>query len=216
VSSHSALSEADPQKRLKGILRVHAEVSACRVCEEHVDGFQKPAALDRGTVGQVMIVGQGPGQAEVDGLRAFAGQSGRTLERWLVKCGANPAAPRAGIYFTSVIKCACRSDKFFPLMAKNCRQFLRWQIAGVKPKLLITLGKRAYEALQVSNRAYDEALCEPQHTGDFVLVTPFGFHFSLLHWPHPSGLNRWLNVDENVRRLSGSFDFVRGFLGSTT
>jgi len=132
-----------------------------------------------------------------------------------VKCGANPAAPRAGIYFTSVIKCVCPREKFFPLMEKNCRQFLRSQVAGVEPELLITLGKRAYEALQVCDRTYDEALCEPQRTADFVLVTPFGFHFNLLHWPHPSGLNRWLNAAENVRRLTASFDFVRPFLEST-
>jgi uracil-DNA glycosylase family 4 len=209
------LSEADSGERPEGLLRIHADVDACYVCEERVDEFQKPAALDRGTAGRIMIVGQGPGRAELQGLRAFAGQSGRTLERWLVECGANPAAPRAGIYFTSVIKCVSH-DKFFPMMAKNCRQFLQRQIAEVRPELLITLGKRACEALQVSDQLYDRALCEPQHTSDFVLVTPFGFHFNLLHWPHPSGLNRWLNDDENLRRLTASFDFVRPFLGGTT
>jgi uracil-DNA glycosylase family 4 len=198
---------------MEGLLRIHAEISDCRVCEEHVHGFQKPPALDRGTPGRIMIVGQGPGQAEVDGLRAFAGQSGRTLEGWLVECGANPAAPRQGIYFTSIIKCVSPRERFFPMMAANCRQFLRRQIAEVKPELLITLGKRSYDALQVSDTAYDEGLCRPQHTKDFVLVTPFGFHFDLLHWPHPSGLNRWLNDSENVRRLKTSFDFVRPLLG---
>jgi len=61
------LSEADAQERLEVMLRIHAEVSACRVCEQHVEGFQKPAALDRGVAGQIMIVGQGPGQAEIEG-----------------------------------------------------------------------------------------------------------------------------------------------------
>jgi uracil-DNA glycosylase family 4 len=212
----AALSEANSHERTQGLFRIHAEVSACRVCEENVPGFQKPAALDRGNAGRIMIIGQGPGQAEVEGLRAFAGQSGRTLERWLVQCGANPDVPRAGIYFTSVIKCVCPRDKFFPMMARNCQQFLRSQIAEVRPDLIITLGKRAYDALQVSDTTYDEALCEPQHTADFVLVTPFGFHFHLLHWPHPSGLNRWLNDDNNARRLTASFDFVRPFLGNAT
>ena len=201
--------------RLDQLLRIHAEVTACRVCEEHIDEFQKPVALDRGTPGKIMIVGQGPGQAEIEGQRAFAGQSGRTLERWLVECGANPAAPRVGIYFTSVIKCPCPREKFFPMMARNCRQFLQRQVMEARPEILITLGKRAYEALQVSDKEYDEVLCEPQHTSDFVLVTPFGFHFSLLHWPHPSGRNRWLNDDENRRKLTASFDSVRPFLGGT-
>lgn len=161
-----------------------------------------------------MIIGQGPGNAELAGVRAFAGQSGRTLEGWLVSCGANPKSPRDGIYFTSVIKCVCPSDKYFAQMAGNCRQFLRRQIMELAPELVITLGKKAYEELRVDDGTYEEGLCAPHHTSQLVLITPFGLHFNLLHWPHPSGLNRWHNESANASRLKASFDFVRQFIGS--
>jgi uracil-DNA glycosylase len=207
-----ALSEASPQARQESVLRIHAEISACRICQISVPGFEKPASLDRGDFGRVMVVGQGPGRSELKVSRAFAGQSGRTLEQWFVSCGANPANPRSGIYFTSVIKCVCPSDGFFPLMARNCRTFLHRQIIELEPELIITLGGKAYEALRVSDEDLDVALCMPRRTADFVLVTPYGFHTNLLHWPHPSGLNRWLNDDRNQTRLTDSFSFVGSFL----
>ena len=208
-----ALSEMAPQVREERVLRIHNEISECRVCESRVPGFEKPALLDRGDFGRVVIVGQGPGRSELKISRAFAGQSGRTLEQWLVACGANPASPRAGIYFTSVIKCVCPSAGYFPLMARNCRAFLHRQIAELRPELVITLGRQSYEALQVSDEEFDDALCVLRNTSDFVLVTPYGFHVNLLHWPHPSGRNRWRNEEGNQTRLQNSFEFVSPFLG---
>jgi uracil-DNA glycosylase len=160
-----------------------------------------------------MVVGQGPGRAEMKGTMAFAGQSGKTLNNWLVSCGANPENPRASIYFTSVIKCV-GPDKAFHLMAKNCASFLQNQILQIQPSLIITLGKRAYEALRVTNDDYESALCNLSDTNTQVLLTSFGFHYSLLPWPHPSGLNRWHNLQPNRLRLERSFSCVRTFLRS--
>lgn len=59
---------------------IHEEIDRCRRCEPAVEGFQKPLHLDRGDPGKLLIVGQGPGRAELRGTRAFAGQSGTTLD----------------------------------------------------------------------------------------------------------------------------------------
>jgi uracil-DNA glycosylase len=98
-------------------------------------------------------------------------------------------------------------------MARNCRAFLHRQIAELRPELVITLGRQSYEALQVSDEEFDDALCVLRNTSDFVLVTPYGFHVNLLHWPHPSGRNRWRNEEGNQTRLQNSFEFVSPFLG---
>ena len=47
---------------------------------------------------------RGPGGAEKKEARAFAGPSGKQLQRWLVQCSASPHNPHRGIYFTSTIK----------------------------------------------------------------------------------------------------------------
>src|SRR6185437_7319048 len=101
-----------PTMRTQSLNALHDEIIGCRVCEAKVIGFKKPPPLNRGDVGRVMVVGQGPGSAELRGTRAFAGQSGRTLDSWLVACGAPRNEPRSGIYFTSVIKCVGREQDF--------------------------------------------------------------------------------------------------------
>lgn len=195
----------------EGLTILHAEIDGCRVCAD-VAGFEKPEHLDRGDPGEVMIIGQGPGNAEVAHERAFAGQSGRRLDSWLIQSGADPGDPRHGIYFTSVIKCCHSRGSDFRYMAENCGGFLQRQIEILRPGLVISLGRQAYEQLRFTRADYDSGLCVPVHTSNHLLVSQLEFDFWLMPWPHPSGLNRWHNAAENRSRLESSFRFVRGFL----
>jgi uracil-DNA glycosylase len=97
-------------------------------------------------------------------------------------------------------------------MARQCQRFLDKQLALVKPRLVITLGEHAYDALRVDDLPYREALCRLVDTRDYVFFGRGDSHYRLLIWPHPSGLNRWLNRAENRRRLELTFDMVRPFL----
>jgi uracil-DNA glycosylase len=97
-------------------------------------------------------------------------------------------------------------------MAHNCRPFLDTQISIVKPKLIITLGQLAFETLNFTEISFSDALCTPLETREHVLLSPFAFHLTLLPWPHPSGLNRWLNDEGNRQRLERSFQTVAAFL----
>lgn len=191
---------------------VHDEIDRCRRCEPLVKGFQKPPHLDRGDGGKLFVVGQGPGRAELRSDRAFAGQSGTTLDSWLRAAGLDRVNPRKGVYLTAVIKCCHSSPRDFDVMAHNCADFLERQIKAIGPRLVITLGRSAYFNLRFTAEDYPQALCRPVHTSRFLLVSQFGFHFWLLPWPHPSGLNRWLNAAENRRRLEVSFGFVKRVL----
>jgi len=156
-----------------------------------------------------MIVGQGPGKAELRRGRAFAGQSGKTLDSWLKSAGAGEDNPRAGVYLTSIIKCCHEVQRDFAAMAHNCAPFLQRQIEIIRPELVITLGVQAYEHLRFAPVDFDSALCTPVHTSEYLLISQLQFGFWLLPWPHPSGLNRWHNSAENRRRLEASFGFVR-------
>jgi uracil-DNA glycosylase family 4 len=159
-----------------------------------------------------MIVGQGPGANEIEQLRAFAGPSGKRLDEWLVQCGASQDMPRAAVYMTSVIKCVPPDETHFPTMIQNCHHFLYEQISIVKPELIVTLGAVAYKELSFTSFSYDQALCKIYRSQDFLLFTPVGFHYNLLAWPHPSGLNRWHNEDQNEALLMASFELLRPYL----
>jgi uracil-DNA glycosylase len=59
-----------------------------------------PPHLERGDPGKLFVVGQDPGNAELHGNKAFAGQSGKTLDSWLRAAGLSNDDPRKGVYLT--------------------------------------------------------------------------------------------------------------------
>jgi uracil-DNA glycosylase len=198
-----------------GLTRLHDEIDVCRICESFVVPLQKPSAMQRGNGRAIMIVGQEPGKTERSTGRAFSGPAGRRLDRWLIAAGAAPADPREDLYLTSRIKCSAPNTTSRVAMAHNCDRFLRQQLTLVKPRLVITLGNFAYDYFGDATLPFASALCTliPSTT---YLIFPFDTVFDLLPWPHPSGLNRWLNVPANTRRLDSSFTFVRSYLSSST
>ena len=139
-----ALSEMVPQVREERVLRIHNDISECRVCGTTSSWFKETRLAGSGlTSGRVMIVGQGPGRSELQDLSRVRGTVRSHAGAVAGNVGANAASPRAGIYFTSVIKCVCPSARHFPLMARNCRAFLQRQITERRPELVITLGRRS-------------------------------------------------------------------------
>jgi len=97
-------------------------------------------------------------------------------------------------------------------MVGNCRPFLAQQISLIRPKLIITLGQLAFEALNFTQISFTDALCITLETRQHMLLPPFGHHWTLMPWPHPSGRNRWLNKPENRQKLERSFQTVATFL----
>src|SRR5207244_952602 len=120
-------------------------------------------------------------------------------------CAANPDALRDGIYLTSITKCFTANQAAIPTMAKNCRSFLNDQLAVIQPRLVIALGAPAFDELWFTDQPPKDPWCQLFHSRDYLLVTPWGSHFDLLVWPHPSPSNRWLNSDVNKTRLQDSF-----------
>jgi uracil-DNA glycosylase len=97
-------------------------------------------------------------------------------------------------------------------MADRCAPFLDAQIRLQKPALIITLGARAYHSLRFTHDPYHAAIGTPYRSADYLIVTKFDHHVTLLPWPHPSGLNRLLNDTDTLDRLRASFPLVRRFL----
>jgi uracil-DNA glycosylase len=193
------------------IEQLHQRINACTVCAGHVAEFAKPTGMRRGQPGRIMVIGQGPGQKELETSSAFAGQSGKKLNEWLIASGTRPDTPREGVYLTSVIKC-CGAETDFEKMARNCRPLLFQQITIIRPTVIITLGAPAYNHLRMIDASYDEALCKIYSTETHALVTPAGLHYWHLPWPHPSGLNRWHNEPANRSLLTDSFVALRKLL----
>src|SRR4051812_30912631 len=129
-------------------LQAHCQaLAACRRCGLG-DDVRPIVSLARRP--RVMLVGQAPGKVECAGGRPFAGRAGRTLFRWLQDCGLDEQAARDRIYISAITRCfpgaspSGRGD-LVPGIAEqaNCAGWLDAELAIIRPKLLIPVGRLA-------------------------------------------------------------------------
>ncbi len=88
-----------------------------------------------------MFVGEGPGAEEDARGEPFVGQAGRLLDNMLAAIGLERSR---GVYIGNVVKCRPPGNRNpEPVEAGACMPFLRRQIALVRPRLIVALGKVA-------------------------------------------------------------------------
>lgn len=158
-----------------------------------------------------MIVGQAPGIHEGDRGRPFAHTAGKTLFKWLEQAtGADEATVRELIYFSAVARC-------FPGKAlngkgdrvpdrneiANCREHLRDEVAALKPKLILAVGKLAVaEVLGLKGSLTD--FVGKKFKADF-----HGERVTVLPLPHPSGVSRWPHTEIGKNKLSLALQLLK-------
>lgn len=187
----------DPAVQLEGW---QEQIRACRQCV--VAGYLETAnPMLRGHAGQTrMLVGQAPGALGDRTRVPWSGQSGRLLRTWFAQAGLDPERFLDDWYITSLTKC-------FPGKAVSgpgdrapsareralCRPWLEGEIGFVRPRLIVTLGRLAADALIPGARRQSlAALVGTVHQVD----VGYG-EIPIVPLPHPSGVGRWLNDPAN-------------------
>jgi len=117
--------------------RVAAEVSACTKCILHKSRVKAvpgegPARAD------IMFIGEGPGFHENQQGRPFVGPAGQFLEELLAAIGLK----REQVFICNVVKCRPPGNRDpLPEEIEACKQYLDRQIALIRPKVIVTLGR---------------------------------------------------------------------------
>ncbi|MFP4431236.1 MAG: uracil-DNA glycosylase family protein [Spirochaetaceae bacterium] len=96
----------------------------------------------------VMIIGEGPGADEDAQGRPFVGKAGQYLDKWLA---AVDLSRDTNVFITNIVKCRPpnnRDPKPDEIFA--CRPYLRRQIALIRPKAILTLGR--FASAEICNR----------------------------------------------------------------
>ena len=118
------------------ISRQIAECSKCRLCEDRnnvVVGEGNPSA-------RVMFIGEGPGQEEDRQGRPFVGASGELLTSMIHAIGLE----RTDVYIANIVKCRPPYNRNPEAdEAEACLPYLRAQVALIRPKIIVLLGKVA-------------------------------------------------------------------------
>jgi len=92
-----------------------------------------------------LFVGEGPGAEEDARGEPFVGQAGKLLDNMLAAIGLKRGD---NVYIANVVKCRPPGNRNpEPAEANACEPYLSRQIALIKPRLIIALGKVATQNL---------------------------------------------------------------------
>ena len=169
----------------------------CRRCPR----MQSTPVSGGAVVSDVMIVGQAPGPREPTLKRPFAHTAGQTLFRWFEQfCGMNEATVRSKIYFAAVCRCfpgksSSGTDRVpGPDEIRNCAPWMNEEIAILKPRLIIPVGR-----LAIAQFVECEKL--EQVIGRKFRARRAEHVFDLIPLPHPSGASPWHKIPPGKQLL---------------
>jgi uracil-DNA glycosylase family 4 len=122
---------------------VRADLGDCTRCKLRggrthiVFGVGDPAA-------QLMFVGEGPGADEDQQGEPFVGRAGQLLTKMIEAMGF----ARSDVYIANVVKCRPPGNRDpEPDEIEACEPFLKSQIAAIRPRVIVALGRFAVQTL---------------------------------------------------------------------
>jgi len=133
-----------PVRKERGWVELKAEVSGCMQCGLHQGRTQTVFGVGDEQA-DWMLVGEAPGAEEDRVGDPFVGQAGKLLDNMLAAIGLSRSK---NVYIANVLKCRPPGNRNpEPDEVAKCSPFLVQQIALVKPKLILAMGRFAAQTL---------------------------------------------------------------------
>ena len=128
---------------LPGLTLVRAEIGDCQRCR--LAGGRKNVVFGVGNPqAHLVFVGEAPGADEDEQGEPFVGKAGQLLTRMIEAMGYR----REDVYICNVIKCRPPGNRNpEPDEVASCEPFLKKQLAALRPRMIVTLGKFAAQCL---------------------------------------------------------------------
>ncbi len=138
----------------------------------------------------VFLIGQAPGNREIEVHRPFAWTAGKTLFGWFDSIGLQEQAFRERVYMAAVCRCFPgkhpRGGDRVPDREEiaDCAPWMAAELRLLKPRLILPVGKLAIgQWLPVRSLAEVVGKCHRiEHPGGGADLIPL---------PHPSGASTW-------------------------
>jgi DNA polymerase len=149
VPYSAPVATAAPQKssvRVTGktLEEIAGQIRVCSACPLHssrkntVPGEGNPNRPD------ILFVGEGPGADEDLQGRPFVGAAGQLLDKMIAGMGYK----REEVFIANIVKCRPPGNRVpMPEEMNACVPYLKAQIALIKPKIIVALGKTAVQGL---------------------------------------------------------------------
>jgi DNA polymerase len=141
--SQSVYGLSDKGCGSEGLLAVRSGLGECTRCKLHggrtrlVFGVGNPSA-------ELVFVGEGPGADEDVQGEPFVGRAGQLLTKMIEAMGFS----RSQVYIANVVKCRPPGNRDpEPDEIEACEPFLKAQIAAIRPRVIVALGRFAVQTL---------------------------------------------------------------------
>jgi DNA polymerase len=145
----------------------------CRLAER-----RKSVVFGEGNIhADVMFIGEGPGAREDETGRPFVGPAGRLLDQMLAEAGLS----RRDVYIANTVKCRPPGNRDpQPDERETCMGYLRAQVAFIKPRVIVCLGRIAAGVILGREVRIMREHGDANQVKDFLIIPTF----------HPAALLR--------------------------
>lgn len=191
--------ESLPQE--KSLQAIREELGECTRCplsrtrRRIVFGEGNPCA-------DVLFVGEAPGGEEDETGRPFVGRAGQLLDQIIEK---GMGLPRSEVYIGNILKCRPPSNRT-PREdeVRVCLPFLMKQIAAIRPRVIVTLGLPAAQALLGVEKPMHQLRGNWQTCKGIPLMPTYHPAYLLRNYTVPLRRQVWEDVQEVIRFLDRS------------
>ena len=120
---------------------LNERIAGCHSCVL-AEGRTRTVPGDGDPAAELMFIGEGPGFYEDQQGSPFVGRAGKLLSDLLAGIGMT----RADVFVANVVKCRPPNNRDpQPGEIAACEPFLTEQLGGIRPKLIVTLGRFAMQ-----------------------------------------------------------------------
>jgi uracil-DNA glycosylase family 4 len=174
----SSINLRDHQEAiLSELTDLYGVIAACQKCALS-KGRSNTVPGEGPEQAEIMFIGEAPGFHENRLGRPFVGAAGKFLEELLASIGMK----RTEVYICNVIKCRPPENREpLPNEIEACRLYLDQQIALVKPRMIVTLGRYSM-AKFLPKASISRTHGVPTRVGEYI-VLPMFHPAAALHQP---------------------------------
>lgn len=180
--------------------QLEASVASCTRCGLCKSRTQTVFGVGS-TSARWMIVGEAPGAEEDARGEPFVGQAGRLLSNMLAAVGV----AREQVYIANVLKCRPPGNRNpEPSEVAQCTPYLQRQMALLKPKLILVLGRFAAQSLLATDASI-ASLRGRVHSvknGEYAIPAVVSYHPAYLLRNLPDKAKSWADLQLALRTVS--------------
>jgi DNA polymerase len=128
--------------------RLEHEVSQCQLCEQLCQSRTQTVFGVGNHQADWLIIGEAPGADEDRQGEPFVGRAGKLLNEMLLAIGLK----REQVFIANILKCRPQNNRDpRPDEVANCHDYLQRQIALIRPRIILAVGRIAAQSLLESD-----------------------------------------------------------------